>query len=309
MRPPPVRVLVALLTLSLAGCGPRQDRTITFSPDGKQAAIEHGRDGIFIVGDDGAPTKIFQPGPEVLVASAPLWSPTDRRLIFTTAEPVKKPDHPPAPHDPDPAGDFYPQQPIVYTCWLRDAPRDGAAPEPRPLFTAPCDDPGYVAANLAVRWRPDSRAVLHVKQTGEHRIELFSYNLETQTSEQVFPYAGASLVFDWTPDNTRLCCVLAGGSDDHPGGIWIGAPGADDWWHVPESSALDQGGRESGRAAWTNDGKRFAFVTSVCPDPKGSANTHSASATRPRAPYRPSPRGRGATATSTGRRTAAGSAS
>ena len=270
MRCPPLRpTFMALLTLALAGCGPAQNRTITFSADGKQAAVEHGRDGIFIVEEDGSLTKVFQPGPDVLVASTPLFSPTDKRLIFTTAEPVKKPDRPPAPHDPDPAGDLYFPESVVYTCWLRDAPRDGGAPEPKPLFTALCDHPAYVASNLAVRWRPDGRAILYVRQTGEHRHELFAYNLETRTSELVFPHPGQSLVFDWTPDHARLWCVLGGSRESQPdAGMWVGVPGADDWWRVPESDALAQAGLNVDLPAWTADGKRFAFVTGKQTGPK-----------------------------------------
>src|SRR5690242_2988637 len=90
----PRRVCVyCVLALSLFGCSAavREDRTITFAPDGKQVAFQHGRDGIYVAETEGAePTKIFQPDADVVATSAPLWSPTDRRLIFTTARPADK---------------------------------------------------------------------------------------------------------------------------------------------------------------------------------------------------------------------------
>ena len=75
------------------------------------------------------------------------------------------------------------------------------------------------------------------------------------------------MIFDWTPDGANLVCVL--GSTQNRGqndGIWIGQPGKDPWWHVPESGRIAQPemssvleGVRASRPAWTNEGKRFAF--------------------------------------------------
>jgi hypothetical protein len=283
------RALIPLLIVlsSAVGCGQvRQDRAINFSDDGKTIAMAHDRDGVFVAdGDDAAPKKIFQPGPDVSAVSAPLWSPTDKRLLFTTAEPVKKPEDAAKPkpkpgpaRDADPAGDVYGPGDVVYTCWLREAPKDGVAPEPAALFSAPCDHAGYVAANLAVRWSPDGRSVLYIKQTGERRHELFAFDLEKKTSERVFPHAAAALIFDLAPDKKHLTCVLGSGEkDDHSrDGVWVGVPGAADWWHVPDTAGLAQGELNSlleqlraARPIWSADGARFAFVTSRQAEPKG----------------------------------------
>jgi hypothetical protein len=79
--------------LVLAGCGTsvREDRAIPFTTDGQHVAFQHGRDGIFVSETEGAePTKIFQPDADVIAVSPPLWSPIDKRLIFTTAKPDDK---------------------------------------------------------------------------------------------------------------------------------------------------------------------------------------------------------------------------
>jgi hypothetical protein len=83
--------LLALVALAIAGCGQpvREDRSITFSGDGSQSGFQHGNEGVFVVEAEGeAPKKIFQPGDDVVATSPPLWGPTDKRLLFTTARPV-----------------------------------------------------------------------------------------------------------------------------------------------------------------------------------------------------------------------------
>ncbi len=266
------RSLLALifLTLCLAGCGQpvREDRSIHFSDDGRQATFQHGREGVFVVEDTGAaPKKIFQPGPDVVAVSPPLWGPTDKRLLFTTARLVEKPASKPAPREPDPAGDPYTEKPTLYTCWLRPEAKDGKDNEPVSLFEAACDHPGYVAANLAVRWHPSGKQVLYVKQTEPDRHGLFAYDLDAKTSTQVFPYTADTLVFDWAPDGVSLACAL--GSRREAGlhdGLWVGRPGIEEWWHVPGSDARAAQELpallESLRAmlpVWTTDSARFAF--------------------------------------------------
>jgi hypothetical protein len=259
--------LPLLASLLLAGCQPvREDRTITFAGDGAQVAVQHGREGVFIAEtEDGPPRKIFQPDPDVIATSVPLWSPTDKRLIFTTATPANKER---GPAGQDPAGNVYTQQPTLYTCWLRTEPKPGQ-PLVVPLFTVPCDHPGYVAANLAVRWHPDGQHVLFVQQTTEQQHALFEYDLQTLTSRQVCPHTAHALVFDWAPDNKRLVCLLGshnGGAETD--GIWIGEPAAMDWWHVPKSGELAAGDMGSlldslkaTRPVWAPEGRRFVFVT------------------------------------------------
>jgi hypothetical protein len=264
--------------LAAAGCQPvRSDRSVNFSSDGKQVAESRGHDGVFIEdADGGPPTKIFQPDADVIAVSAPLWSPADRRLVFTTAKHPEKPKN----SGSDLIGDLAFQHDVIYTCWLREPPRGGVEQEPVALFTAPCDHPGYVAANVAVRWRPDGRAVLYVKQTGPHLIELFSFDLEKKISERVFPQAAPALVFDWAPDGKHLACVVGSKeNDDHShDGVWVGTPGADDWWRVPQTEDLTRG--DSGavlerlrdvRPVWAADGKHFALINSRRADTKAPA--------------------------------------
>jgi Tol biopolymer transport system component len=261
--------VLLLASLLLAGCSPatREDRTITFAPDGKQVAFQHDRDGIFIAETEGAaPTKIFQPDADVIAVGTPLWNPVDKRLIFTTAKKAGKDSDGRGflPAEPDPAGDLHSATPTVYTCWLRTEPKRGQ-PLVVPIFTAHCDHPGYVAANLAVRWHPDGQHVLYIKQDDQGRHGLFAYDLQTNSSRQVCPRTGAALVFDWAPDNTHLVCVFGGrATPSENDGIWIGRPGDDDWWHVPDSAELGGGELDHLRAArpvWARDGNRFAFIS------------------------------------------------
>jgi hypothetical protein len=259
-----------LLSLTLAGCQQvRENRTITFSSDGDQAAFQHGRDGVFVVESEGAaPQKIFQPSADVVAVSPPLWSPTDKRLIFATARPSETtPPRQTAPHEPDPAGDLLKEQAIRYTCWLRPAPGGGKVSEPKPLFEAECDHPGYVAAKLAVRWSADGKEILHVKQTSPGKHGLFAFDLEAKTSRQVFPHESGALIFDYSPDRRHLVCIL--GDKPQPGlhdGIWVGRPDTADWWQVPGSGewvgrqghAVLEGLRET-LPLWSPDGTRFVF--------------------------------------------------
>lgn len=274
--------LLLFVSLFFAGCvaGVREDRTIQFASDGQQVAFQHGRDGIFVAETEGAePTKIFQPDEDVIAVSAPLWSPTDKRLLFTTAKSAeKKPEQREGlPAESDPAGDLHIARPTLYTCWLRSEPKPGQ-PLNVPLFTVRCGHPGYIAANLAVRWHPDGRHILYVKQDDQGRYGLHELDLQTETSRQVFPHTGSELIFDWAPDNVHLVCVVG---DTSPGsataGVWIGKPSSENWWRIHESSGLAGRDLEDLRAArpvWTRDGGRFALViTSKGEDSQSAAST------------------------------------
>src|SRR5262249_26198091 len=269
---------VAVLGVLLAGCQPvREDRAVAWSPDGKQVAFQHGQEGIFIGGKEGEPPqKIFQPGPEVLASSTPLWSPDGKRLLFTTArarngQPAQRP--PGAADDPD--GNRYGPRDVVYTCWLRDDGKD--AREAVALFDASCDHTGYIAANLAVRWHHQGDRVLFVNRVASGQHALFAYDLKTRQSQRVFPHTAGALIFDWAPDKVHLVCVLGG--PNRPGangGVWSGRRGEGDWWPGPDPANLAQNDLTSTlerlRATlpvWTSDGTRFAFVTVGPPDAQG----------------------------------------
>src|SRR5439155_12520866 len=210
-----------------------------------------------------------QPDPGVIATSTPLWSPKGNRVVFTSA---RSPTGQPSvtlnflSDQQDPAGKIHLQQDITYTCWLYEQ-SDGDKPaDPVALFEATADHTGYVAANLAVRWHPRLERIAYIKQVSAHQHGLFEFDLATKLSRQIFPHTSEALLFDWTPDGSRLVCVLGSTHSSNTDGIWIGEPGQADWWHVPHSGSLPLG--EFGsilerlrapRPAWTSDGSQFAF--------------------------------------------------
>jgi hypothetical protein len=264
---------LALFFLLLGGCGEpvREDRSINWSSEGQSVGFQHGQEGVFIADKSGgAPTKIFQPGKEVIATSTPLWCPVGKQAIFTTARDAAS--RPSVSFsfggiEQDPAGNIYTQQAVHYTCWLHEE-STGRKSEPIPLFEADCNHVGYVAANLAVRWHPSGRQIFFIKQVGKQH-GVFVYDLASKHSDQVFSHTGDAIIFDWTPDGQHLVCLL-GSAPAIPSadGVWIGKPGQPDWWHVADSGGLAQGEFPSllerlraSRPAWTSDGARFAFTS------------------------------------------------
>src|SRR5690242_21242893 len=101
-------VLLGLLTL-LGGCqqGAREDRTITWSADGRAVGFQHGREGVFVVEPGGGPRKIFGLPPDAVTASTPLWAPDGKRLLFTVARSAPGAAPPAGPAEDDPAGNRF----------------------------------------------------------------------------------------------------------------------------------------------------------------------------------------------------------
>jgi hypothetical protein len=278
----PTWLTVAAIGASCVACQPvKEDRTVTWSAQGDSVGFQHGDEGVFVADREGRGLqRIYQPGPDTVATSTPLWSPTDGRLIFTTARDPNQLSTPTMPRltQGDAAGDTFVQMPVVYTCWLREESSSGEPAEPRPLFEAACNHVGYVAANLAVRWHPSGEKILFIDQVDSQRHGLFAYDLTNGTKEQVFAQTADAMIFDWCPDNLNIACVLATlANTTASDGIWIGRPGQSTWWHVPESqslaparldSALER--LKSSRPAWSRDGERFAFVTAA-PQPAGTA--------------------------------------
>jgi hypothetical protein len=254
-------VAAGCAALLLAGCNPgvREDRSITFGGDGS-AGFQHAREGVFVADPaGGSPVCIYKPAAEDVAVSPPLWSAEGTKLIFTTAQATAGPR---MPADPHPDGSLYPQRPVTYTCWLRDAP--GA--EARRLFESRLDHVGYVAANFAVRWDPAGDGVLFLEADGKRHV-LRRFDLATGATREIFPRRAEALLFDFTPSGS-LCCVLGNRTPGPDDGLWIGRSGDEDWWHVAASSDLPTNGSpiEAARAmrpAWTRDGSKFAFVDHV----------------------------------------------
>lgn len=298
---------LALLLVVVAGCGKepvREDRTIEWARDGGDVTFQHGKEGVYVTDKEGTGlTKIFEPDETVLATSRPLYSPSDGRLIFTTAhDPGGQPRPAASGLFPDsPEGRVDLQRPVQYTCWIRDASADGGASAPRKLFSASCEHIGYISAGLAVRWHPDGQRILFVDSvrwvTGNdwtpqthQQHGVYEFDLRTQKKRRVFPHLANDLIFDFTSKGSRLVCV-AGGSKSANGagetpigvaGIWIGNPDDDkSWWKVAGSERRAAGELPSviedlraTRPAWTGDDARCAFATAE-PDRNGSPTAKS----------------------------------
>ena len=274
----PLFLALAMIFATCPACQPvKEDRTVTWSAQGDSIGFQHGEEGVFVADREGRSLeRVYQPGPDVVATSTPLWSPTDDRLIFTTARDPQQKQAPTISRltQGDPTGDAFAAIPVIYTCWLREDTKDraGRPAEPQPLFEAACNHVGYVAANLAVRWHPDGNKILFIDQVDPQRHALFAYDLPSGDKEQVFEETAEAIAFDWCPDNAHLACVLAGTPKGN--GLWIGCTGTADWWHVPESEKLAHAMLDSplerlktSRPAWSRDGGRFVFVTGVPDDP------------------------------------------
>lgn len=282
-----LRPLLACITITtcLAGCGAavREDRTVEFSRDGALVAFQHGDEGLYVANPDGQGlTKIFQPDETVLATSRPLSSPTDGRLIFTTAQILEGEPHPTRGPNLVPAeGRIVYERPVRYTCWMRSDFKNGAPPSVTKLFEAFCGHVGYIAAGLAVRWHPDGQHLTYVASLEYDKTQhtVFEFGIESNRSRRIFPHTSKAVICDWSPAGSHLACVLSEqpypqsaqvdpGSND---GTWISRTrDLVSWWHVPGSEQLAQGEFSStieklraSRLAWTSDDMRFAFVSQI----------------------------------------------
>ena len=286
------RIALVAATLYVTGCGSgdgvREDRSIHSAADGGALSFQHGDQGVY-VSIDGQLQQVYQPTEDVLATSTPLWVPDSGRMIFTVATAVKNSTNEANAAGPEwddsPDGRVMQKRSIRYACRMHEKDAE-AGIVPDVLFEATCDHVGYVSANLAVRWHPDASAILYLDQNQQGKLELQRWNLADGSSERAFAHSADAMIFDWAPDNQNLVCVLDD-PDPKVRGIWFGAPGGDDWWHVTDSVGAEPanplinslGGIEmmlsgqfgsanspierlrSAKPAWNREGSAFAFVS------------------------------------------------
>jgi tetratricopeptide (TPR) repeat protein len=278
-------VLTAAVGCNQSGQPIREDRSINWSSEGGSVDFQHGQQGIFIADNDGRKLKkIFQPTDGTLASSTPLWSPSGKRVIFTTARGLSFSfsgfslfgDN-----DQDPRGRLHFQEPIDFTCWLCEQNDSGETKPPIALFNSKANHTGYVAANLAIRWHPHLDRIDYIKEVSPDQHAIFEYDLNSKESRQIFPVTSEALIFDWTPDGSKLVCVLGNSNKEESDGIWIGHPDQGDWWQVPDSGNLTMGefgslleSLRATRPAWTADGTRFAFPARVAMSTPQNPNHH-----------------------------------
>lgn len=269
----------------VSGCSPtvQEDRTIEYSARGDSVAFQHGVDGVYVASSDGSQLEKVFDSAEALAVSSPLFSADDSKMIFTTAVPQGRHSGPSSSlvesWDANPEGRRFRKMPVEYSCWLRNVVHDEqAGTEPVKLFSARLDHPGYVAANLAVRWHPGGDRVLFLDQVVGNQVSLFEFDLQTQTSRRLIDKQANAMIFDWSSTDRYLICSLLGtrsaGTED---GLWIidqadledrgdGEILSPNWRHVensdwttiaPDSNSLDH--LRHTRPAWTAGDDQFAF--------------------------------------------------
>ena len=90
-------IACGMIVLPAVGCSNeavREDRSINYSRDGDGVGFQHGEEGVFVASNEGDTLeKIFDAGEDTIAVSSPLWSPVDKRLIFTSARPANPDDN------------------------------------------------------------------------------------------------------------------------------------------------------------------------------------------------------------------------
>jgi hypothetical protein len=264
----------ALLVISGCDAAP-EDRTISFSSDGRSAGFQHGNAGVFVTdAESGRLVQLFTPDEGVLACSSPLFAPGRERLIFTTARAVgENAQLPPEMNDwnEHPEGRAFLPQEIVYTCWLRE----DADSAPVELFKAHCDHAGYVAANLAVRWHPQQDRIAYIDQVGPQQLTVFEYDLKSKAVRRMFPFGARAVLFDWDPQGKLMSCLIDDPVNGVPEGLWIGDPESADWRNVPgpvwdgPSVPVPMSVFMGMRPAWTAEGDALAFTAPCGKSPEG----------------------------------------
>ena len=269
----------------VSGCSPtvQEDRTIEYSAKGESVAFQHGTDGVYVASSDGTKLEKVFDSAEALAVSSPLFSVDDSKMIFTTAMPQEERSDPDRSlvedWEANPEGRRFHKMPIEYSCWLRNVVQDEQnVKEPVKIFSARLDHPGYVAANLAVRWHPSGDRILFLDQVDGNQVSLFEYNLQTQQTRRLIDKQASAMIFDWSSTDRYLMCSLLGtdfsGTEDglllidqaeldKPGN---GEAMSQQWrrvenseWTTVARDSLSLDHLRKTRPAWTAEDDQFAF--------------------------------------------------
>lgn len=200
-----------LILVVAVGCSPgaREDRTITFSSDGRSVGFQHGDAGVFLNNiQAGSAEQIYELESGEIVASTPQFS-GDDHIVFAVARPLESDQEltrDTRMWDAAPSGRQYFPGATEYKCMYRPK----GAGEAEELFVARCDHTGYVAANLAIRWHPSGKAIWYIDTTDGGQVAVFEYRLADQSRRRITPFESAALVFDFSPAGTLASCASLG---------------------------------------------------------------------------------------------------
>jgi tetratricopeptide (TPR) repeat protein len=255
---PALRASAAVLLLAAIGCNPavREDRTITFSSDGK-ASFQHGKNGVFITDlTTGKPKQIYKPTPDDLAISPPIWDPSGKRMVFAVARSAdsKKREVGDTPAD----GRRFAAVPVTYTCWLHDP--SAPAGKLDKLFEATCGHAGCIGAGLAIQWHPDGKHLDYIEQLASNQHQIRSFDLTTRKAEAV-PLPPAENIALGSSSGQPIRIALLGGTGSQSG-LWIENATTKTWWRVPDSDP-GKGHLEELRQKlpkWSRDGTKLAFA-------------------------------------------------
>jgi tetratricopeptide (TPR) repeat protein len=255
---PALRAMAAVLLVATIGCKPgvKEDRTITFSPDGK-ASFQHGKNGVFITDPaTGKPKQIHKPAPDELAISPPIWDAGGKRMVFAVAKATDGIQREVGDTPAD--GRRFAELPVSYTCFLYDSSAPNGKPEK--LFETTCGHVGYIGAGLGMQWHHDGKHLDYIEQSAPNQHHIRSFDLNTRKSGSVSLSPAEHIALGSSTNQSHRIALLGGAGEQS--GLWIENTGTGTWWRVPDSASNKVNLEELRQRLpkWSRDGTKLAFA-------------------------------------------------